>query len=215
VVGVIEDARRDPLTPPRPAVYFPHPQIADLLVAAGQRRLAVVVRGAAGVEGLAPAVRAALAEVDPALPAASLAPLEARLDEVLLRPRLTLQATALFAAAALALSALGLHGALAFQVRLRRREIGVRMALGATRGRVVAGVLRRGLALAAAGAAAGLGLAALAARALGGLLHGVPPADPATLAAAAGFILLAGLAASALPARRAAAADPADSLRAE
>jgi ABC-type antimicrobial peptide transport system permease subunit len=146
---------------------------------------------------------------------ASLASLEARLDDALLRPRLTLRATALFAAAALALSALGLYGALAFQVRVRRRELGVRMALGATRGRVVAGVLRRGFALAAAGTAAGLGLAALAARALGGLLHGVPPADPATLAAAGGFLLLVGLAAAALPARRAAATDPADSLRAE
>lgn len=215
VVGVVEDARRDPLAPGRPAVYFPHPQLADPLTAAGQRSLAVVVRAAGGRETLAPAVRAALAEVDPALPVASLASLEARLDDALLRPRLTLRATALFAAAALALSALGLYGALAFQVRVRRRELGVRMALGATRGRVVAGVLRRGFALAAAGTAAGLGLAALAARALGGLLHGVPPADPATLAAAGGFLLLVGLAAAALPARRAAATDPADSLRAE
>lgn len=216
VVGVVADARRDPLAQARSAVYFPHPQLADLLTAAGQRSLAVVVRTAdgGGTEALAPAVRAALAEVDPALPAGSVASLETRLRDALLRPRLTLQATALFAAAALALSALGLYGALAFQVRVRRRELGVRMALGASRGRIVAGVLRRGLALAAAGTAAGLGLAALAARALGGLLHGVPPADPPTLAAA-GFLLLLGLAASALPARRAAGTDPADSLRAE
>lgn len=219
VVGVVEEARRDPLAPARPAIYYPHPQLADLLVSAGQRRLAVVVRAefgaGAGVEALAPAVRAALAEVDPALPAASLASLEARLSDALLRPRLTLQATALFAASALALSALGLYGALAFQVRLRRRELGVRMALGATRGRVVAGVVRGGLALAAAGTAAGLAFAALAGRAVGSLLHGVPPADPAILAAVAGFLLLIALAAAALPARRAAGTDPADSLRAE
>jgi ABC-type antimicrobial peptide transport system permease subunit len=215
VVGVVAEARRDPLTAAQPAVYFPHPQLADALAAAGQRSVSVVVRAASGGVPLAPAVREALAEVDPELPAVSLGPLESRLADALLRPRLTLRATALFAAAALALSTLGLYGALAFQVRTRRRELGVRMALGATRGRVVAGVMRRGLALAAAGTAAGLAFAALAGRALGGLLHGVPAADPLTPGAVAGFLLAAALCAALLPARLAATSDPAESLRAE
>jgi ABC-type antimicrobial peptide transport system permease subunit len=118
-----------------------------------------------------------------------------------------------FAALALLLAALGIHGALAGAVAGRTREIGVRIALGAARARVVRDVVGRGLALAGLGFLLGLPAAVMLAALLGGMLYGVGPADVATHAAAAGVLLAAALLAGWMPARRAAGVNPAAALR--
>jgi putative ABC transport system permease protein len=120
-----------------------------------------------------------------------------------------------FAATAWLLAAVGLHGLLAFVVAARTREIGVRLALGAQRGGILAMVLGRGLALAGIGALAGLGVAFLAARSLSTLLAGIEPADALTIGASVGLVLVMTVVGSLAPARRAAAIEPIRALRAE
>ncbi len=122
---------------------------------------------------------------------------------------------ALFAGVALALTLAGVYGVISFGVRRRYREIGMRMALGASPGNVRAMVLRSGLFLTAVGVALGAVLALALGRTLESLLHGVSAFDPATFAGAAAMLLAAGAAASFLPARRASALAPLEVLRDE
>ena len=120
-----------------------------------------------------------------------------------------------FAAMALLLAAVGIHGLLAFAVSQRQREIGVRIVLGAPAGGILAMVLRRGLALAAIGVAAGLALAYAAGRLMQTLLFGVSPHDTPTFAAAAGLALAMTILGSLLPALRAVRVDPLAAIRTE
>jgi ABC-type antimicrobial peptide transport system permease subunit len=121
----------------------------------------------------------------------------------------------IFAAVALALGAVGVYGVMASWVTERTHEIGVRLALGATRGEVTALVVGQGLTAAAVGTLVGGGTALLLTRLVRGLLYGVSPHDPVTFLAAPAALLLVALAASWLPARRAAALDPVGALRRE
>jgi ABC-type antimicrobial peptide transport system permease subunit len=114
---------------------------------------------------------------------------------------------------ALVLGAVGIYSLLAYSVHQRTREIGIRIALGATRGRVLGRLLASGLTLAAAGLAAGLLAAPAAGRALASLLYGTSPTDLAALATAAGSILMAALLASIVPAWAAARTEPMSALR--
>ena len=114
---------------------------------------------------------------------------------------------------ALLLSAIGLYAVLSYMVAQRTSEIGVRMALGAQRADVLGMIVRRGLVLALAGIAIGLGAAALLTRLMAGMLYGVEPFDPLTFGAVAGILLLVSLAASSAPAWRAAQLDPMRTLR--
>src|SRR5262249_39052961 len=118
-----------------------------------------------------------------------------------------------FAMLALTLSAIGVYGVLAFLVQQRTREIGVRVALGASRGRILTLVLRSGLAFAAAGMAVGLALAAFIARALASLLYGINPLDPLTFAGVPAALLAVAVLACYFPARRATTIDPLVALR--
>ena len=120
-----------------------------------------------------------------------------------------------FAVLALVLASVGLYGVLGYAVARRTAEIGVRLALGATRRDILQGVLRRSLALVGAGLAIGLPATALLSRPLTGLLYGVAPTDPRILAAASACLLAVGLAAAAVPALRAARVDPLVALRHE
>jgi ABC-type antimicrobial peptide transport system permease subunit len=152
---------------------------------------------------------------DPEQPVAYLMPLEQLAGESLALRRMSALLAAAFALVALGLAALGAYGVVAQVVGQRTREIGVRLALGASASSVVGGVLREALSAAAAGAIAGLGAALLLGRLLRSLLVGVAPVDPLSLAvAAAALVVAAGLAAW-LPARRAALVDPATVLRQE
>ncbi len=164
---------------------------------------------------LAGEVRRRVAALDPDQPVARLETLDEVVARSLADRRFTLLLVGLFAAVALVLAALGLFGVLAQAVGRRTGEIGLRMALGAERRSVVGLVVGRGLALTAAGLAIGIGVAAAATRLLAGLLYGVRPTDPLTFAAIAVLLAATALAASYLPARRAAGVDPLDALRRE
>jgi putative ABC transport system permease protein len=118
----------------------------------------------------------------------------------------------IFAATALMLAVVGIYGVMSYVVRQRTREIGTRVALGATRSDIVWLVMRQGAAIAAIGTALGIGAAAVANRSLAPILFGVSPSDPATLALAAVVLTAATMAACYVPARRAARLDPAHTL---
>ena len=118
-----------------------------------------------------------------------------------------------FAAVALALAAMGVYGVMAYIVRTRSHEIGVRMALDAGRSEILALVLRRALSLAAGGALSGVLIALAAARMFSRVLYGISATDPATFAAGAVFIIILAISSAYFPARRAAAIDPMSSLK--
>jgi ABC-type antimicrobial peptide transport system permease subunit len=159
-------------------------------------------------------VRSAIAELDPALPV-ELESMNSRVDQITRQPRFYAVLLSVFAAAGVLLAAIGLFGVLSFLVAQRRREIGVRVALGATPRQIAALTLAFAARWTGLGLFAGaLGGAALA-RWLRSMLFGVEPGDLRAWLAAAALIALAGLLAAALPARRAARLDPMDSLRQE
>ena len=209
IVGVVGDVRHVGLdTPAAPEVFLPYAQEPDVGVT-------VVVRAAGDPSGLAGTVRGAVRAVDPALPVANLRTLDEVLSASLARRRFNMQLLALFAAVALALAGVGTYGVVAHSVAMRTHEIGVRMALGAGRGRVLSDVVGRAMALAGAGLALGLAGALALTRTLSGLLYGVSASDPATFAAVALLLAAVALAASAIPGRRAARLDPVVALKGE
>ncbi len=164
---------------------------------------------------LAPAVRTLMAELHPGLPVYDIRTMDDRVGLATVRPRVTTFVLAGFAAAALLLAAIGVYGVIANDVAQRTREIGVRMALGARPAAVLGMVFRRGIVLLGLGLGGGVVVALGATRLLRALLYGVEPADPATFAAIAGVLALAGLAAIWLPARLATRVDPVEAIRAE
>ena len=141
--------------------------------------------------------------------------MEERIRESTGKARFTALLLAVFACMALLLSAVGIYGVMAYIVTQRTREIGIRMALGARPGDVLGLVVRRGGVLAAAGVAVGIGGALAATRVLATLLYQVKPDDAGTYVTIASGLLVVALAASYVPARRAAAVDPSSALRAE
>jgi ABC-type antimicrobial peptide transport system permease subunit len=160
-------------------------------------------------------VRAAIRSVDPSLPVADVRSMESVVGASMATSRLTASLLSVFASIALLLASVGVAGVLAYLVNRRRREIGIRMALGATRGRVVALVVRRGLAWAGAGIGAGLVAALFLTRLMSGLLYGVAPRDPRTFLAVTALLAAVAALASAVPALRAARVDPLEALRNE
>jgi putative ABC transport system permease protein len=207
VVGVVADVRHFGLDAPhKPEVYMPLPQQPTT-------GMEVVVRAPRAGSGLPADLRRAVAALDPQLPLARLRPLDELLADSTAARRLRTWTLAGFAALATLLAAAGLYGSLAHAVSSRRRELSVRMAVGAGRRQVVRLILGEGAALAVAGLAAGGAGAAAAARGLRQLLFGVQPLDGPSFALAAALLLGVALVAAWLPARRAAAVDPALVLR--
>ena len=216
VVGVVADVRHSGLTgEPRKIWYRPQAQMpADGF---NPRSMSLAVRAAAGTDPLqlAAPVRAAVRALQPGLPIAELRTMTEIRGGAIARERFTLQLLLAFGALALTLAAIGIYGVLAYWVARRTHEIGVRLAIGAQRRNVLGHVVGQALALTAGGLALGVAGALALGRTLEGLLYGVEPADPWTLAGVAvllgGVALLAGL----LPARRAASLDPMSALRAD
>jgi putative ABC transport system permease protein len=161
----------------------------------------------------ASAVTAAVRAADPGSPIYSVRPLESALSTALDPTRFRTLLVALFSALALALAAIGLYGVMAYSVSQRSREIGVRLALGARTGQILAEVLRGGAFVAACGAVAGVAIGAGAARFLGTLLYGVHPFDVASYAGAVAALFIVALLACLFPARRAVSIHPTDALR--
>ena len=209
VVGVVGRVKHDALdSEPRIAFYLPHLQFPT-------RALNVVVRTAGDPAGQAAAVRQALRAVDPDLPLYGLRTMTERVETSLARRRFIVLLLSLFALVALLLSTIGAYGVVAYLVSQGTRDIGVRMALGATPGAVVGMVVRQSLVLASAGIAVGLGVAALLTRFLSSMLFGVGALDPLTYASVAGGLLVVATLATAMPALRAARVAPTAALNSE
>jgi putative ABC transport system permease protein len=143
------------------------------------------------------------------------APLEQHFSDALAENLLRTVLLTFFAATALALACIGLYGTLTYNVNVRKREVGLRLALGALRGQIVRQFLWQGLAVCIAGCVAGWALAAASARLLAGLLYGVSPSDIPTLSAVILLVLIVAAAASLFPAVRASRVEPMQVLREE
>jgi predicted permease len=207
VVGVVGDVKYDGLDRRFSADFY----TSYLQFAYPDTMVLVKTRGPS--TALVPALRAAVAAVDPAVPIYDVMTLDERVDAALSRPRFTAGIVAAFAAAALLLAATGVYGVLSYSVSARRREIGVRVALGANAARVIALILGEGLRLSALGIVIGLLGALAAARVMRGLLVGVDSSNPIVLLIGATIMIAVAALAAWLPARRASSVDPVVVLR--
>jgi len=206
IIGMVGNTRYESLREPvAPTIYEP--------LRAGGASFAVRTRTNPLI--LAASIRRMVHELDPNLPVSNLKTQSRQIDETLFVERLVTQLAIAFGLLALLLSATGLYGLLSYEVTRRTREIGIRLAIGAAPRVVRSEVLRNTLWLVAAGLLLGLPAALLSARFLVVFLYGVPANDPVTLSAVSLLLLLVGLLAAYLPARRASRVDPLVALRCE
>jgi putative ABC transport system permease protein len=209
VIGVVPDTRYRELQTPRPTVYFPLRQSPFPIVPT-----TLLIRTRASPAEIVAALRARVV-AQPGVELVGAHSLETLLDVPRAQPRLNAVVLGLFAAAAVSLAAIGLFAVIATMVRQRTRELGIRMALGATAGGVRRMVMMRGLTLGVAGAAVGIIGAVAMSRMLSALLFEISPTDTATLMSVAGVILIVAAIASFVPARFARRIDPIIALRSE
>jgi putative ABC transport system permease protein len=218
IVGVIEDMKQGGVETAgfistsdaaQPEMFSSYRQFPDMR----PDSIFFVVRSSGDSSGLAPSLRTMVRERAPTLVVESIMTMEDRLAASLSRPRAYALVLGGLAAFALAIAAVGLFGVLSYSVAQRTREIGIRTALGAQTGDVLALVLRSGMTVTAAGLTAGLLVAALLARSLSAILYGVGPFDPVTFIAVPLVLASAALIACIAPARRAARVDPLRALR--
>jgi putative ABC transport system permease protein len=213
VIGVVGDIKaRGPAQPARPEFYLPLMQIPDAAWTWIGRTLTVLTRGD-DPASMTTAIRGAVKEVDSTLPVFAIRTLDESLGRLMAQARFNTMLMSLLGSIGLVLSALGIYSVIAWLVSQRTREIGVRMALGASKTDVVRMMSAHGLKPVAAGLAAGFGGALAATRLLQSQLFEVGPRDPLALVATAAVLLVVGAAAAALPAWRASRIDPASALR--
>jgi putative ABC transport system permease protein len=209
IVGVVGRVKQDSLdSDPRIAFYVPQTQFPV-------RAMTLVLRSGAEPAGVASAVKSEIRSLDTDLPMYAVRTMEERVGESLARRRFSMLLLGLFAGLALVLATIGIYGVMAYLVSQGTREIGIRIALGATPRHILGLVVRQGLALALTGVAIGLAGAFALTRLMHSLLFGVNATDPATFAAIALLLALVALTASYIPAHRAARIDPMISLRCE
>jgi putative ABC transport system permease protein len=211
VVGVTDDVRHGGLAVAPRAEVFVNVMQTDL----NWSSLVLVARTVANPAGLADAAKAALRDADPNVPVFRVNTVEDVIARSMAQPRLYTLLIGAFAIAAVVLAAVGLYGLIAFSVAQRSHEMGIRVALGASRPEILRLVLGEGIGLAALGTAIGVAGGLAGTRVLVGLMAGIQPNDPLTFASVAAMLLACASLASYVPARRAAAADPLASLRAE
>ena len=212
IVGVVGTVKHYGLltTPPYVQLYVPHTQL-PYWQRLRRPAMAIVARAADGIDAdaIVSSVRRTVRAIDPTLPVYNVRPMREYVDAFTEQQRLASGLLAAFGALALALALVGVYGMLSYVVALRTREIGVRMALGARRGDVVRQVVGQGLRLAAAGIGIGIALAMVLSRFVEALLYQVSPRDPGTYLVVATALGVVAALASAIPARRASAVDPA------
>jgi len=215
VIGVIKDVKQAGLDAPAGTeIYFSYPQTPSTQHFT-PRTMYVILRSELPETSLVAAVRRAVTEIDASLPLAELRTMEEVFGESLARERLLTWLLAIFGVLALVLAAVGTYGVLSFAVAERRREIGIRMALGAEVKQVVKMLLTQGLVIAGIGLAIGVGLALALSRVVQYQFYGIAGTDPSTYVAVVIFIGLVATLACLLPARRAARVDPVEVLREE
>jgi predicted permease len=205
VVGVVANVRVTGLTPSDPligAYYAPYAQLPA-------RSVVLTVRTAQDPETLVPALRSTLASIDRELPLFDVRTMVERLDQSVAQRRTPMVIALAFGLVALFLAGIGVYGVLACQVTERRREIGIRIALGSSAADVFRLVMREGARITIVGLLVGLAGTIGVARLMAGLLYGVRPTDPTVVGAVAMLLVAVALVATWLPARRAAGVDPA------
>jgi putative ABC transport system permease protein len=210
ITGVVADVKSWKLdAEPLPEIYMPYERLPV------NRSMRVVVRTVGGVAALAPEVRKLISGIDRTQPVYEFQTLEEALSASIAPRRFNLFLLGVFATTALLLALIGIYGVIAYSVSLRTREIGIRLALGAHRGEVLAMVIRQAMLLALAGVAIGLTVALGLTRLMASLLYGVKPDDPWTFGAVGIALTTTALLAAAGPALRAARVDPVVALRYE
>ncbi|MBZ5498757.1 MAG: ABC transporter permease [Acidobacteriia bacterium] len=209
IVGVVARVKHDALdSDPRIAFYLPQTQIPT-------RAMTVVLRSGTDPASLTSAVKKEIRDLDPNLPAYNVRTMEQFVDQSLAPRRFSMLLLGIFAGLALALAGIGTYGVIAYLVSQGSREIGIRIALGATQGTILGSIVRQGVTLALFGAGIGLAGALALTRFMRSLLFGITATDGLTFAAVPTLLILVALLASYVPARRAAQVDPMSSLRCE
>jgi ABC-type antimicrobial peptide transport system permease subunit len=211
IVGVVGDVKTGSLDAPAPpTIYYSHLQGAV-------NRMNVMARSSGDADALTRAITRIAAEMDPGIPLYGVGTMDEQIagSSAVLARKYPLILIGVFAAAAIVLTIVGVYGVIAYAVAQRTRELALRIALGATSANIASMVLRRGLALGAAGVVLGVPIALLLTRFLSSMLYGVSSANVATYVLASLGIVAVGLTACYVPARRAAAVDPATALRAD
>ena len=209
VIGVVGNTLLDsPAKEPYPQMFFADHQLL-------QRQMSFAVRTANDPAATMGAIRRAVAEVDPTLPVANLRTMSESFSNAMARPRVNLTLLAVFAAVAVLLAALGIYGVVSYAVAQRTRELGIRVALGASAHDVERLVVRQGMTPVGIGVLVGLIAALAATRVMQSLLYGVRPTDPLTLASVTVVLAVIAFLASWIPARRATRVDPMVALRSE
>jgi len=211
IVGVCANTHYAQLREDEPPIFFlSYKQAPEV-----DWGITFVVRTHSARTAIAPSLRAAVESVDHDLPLIDVRTQIEQIDQITQQERVLADLTGGFGLLALVLASIGIYGIMAYSVSQRTNEIGIRMALGARTGQVLTMVLREAVWMTAVGVAVGLGAALAAGRLIASMLFGLKPYDPATLGAAAAMLGLVALAASWLPARRAAGVDPMRALRHE
>jgi predicted permease len=215
IVGMVKDVKQDGLD----VTGFPHvyvPMYQDFDVSAGYifRDFAIVARTSLPVSKLEPEIRRQVDSLDSNLPVYDVASMDALLDRSLVSRRLTAQMVGGFAVVALLIASIGIYGLLAYMVGQRSREIGVRIALGASRADIVKLIVSKSVILVGAGVVTGIFIASAATSMMGSVLYGVRPHDVSVYLEVSGVLFLVALLASYLPARSATRVDPNTTLRA-
>jgi len=216
IVGIVGSVRENGLKNEGVGVmYIPQSQVPEGITTLANSviPLSWSIRTAAEPLSQRMAVERALHLVDGQMPVSRVRTMEQVISETVSRQRFNMVLLGIFAGVALLLAALGIYGVMSYSVQQRTQEIGIRMALGASRGRMLSLVMGQGMKLAGIGVGLGLALAYGATRLLASLLFGVKASDPLTFAAVAGILTAAALLAAYIPARRATTVDPAVALR--
>ena len=212
IVGIIRDTKYEELREPTPPMAFAPAQ--QFPAGANDMVLFIFIRSSSSLSALIPAVREKLSQVNPEI-SVEFHVFKTQIQNGLARERLLALLSGFFGALAALLAMIGLYGVISYIVAMRKNEIGIRMALGASRQTIIGVILKQTMYVLALGITLGIVLALAASRGAASLLFGLQPNDPLTLVSAAGFLIIIALVASYVPARRASRLEPSIALRYE